>query len=88
MGSILPLALFINAEIEAQRSEVTCPRTHSSAVVEPCRKWEGEAKKRVGALVVLEKDRDTKRILVTWNDGSFGTEERTPLKVTHSVHTQ
>lgn len=35
MWNILLLALFINAEIEAQRSKVTSPRTHSSAVVEP-----------------------------------------------------
>lgn len=54
-------------------------------MVEPCRKWEGDAKERVGALVGLEKDRDTTRILVAWNDGSFSTGERAPLEVTRSV---
>lgn len=33
MWSMLPLVLFVNAEIAAQRGEVTRPRTHSSAVV-------------------------------------------------------
>ena len=35
MWYIIFLALYINAEIGAQKSEVTCPRTHSLAVVEP-----------------------------------------------------
>lgn len=35
MWNIVFLTLYISAEIEAQKSEVTCPRTHSSAVVEP-----------------------------------------------------
>lgn len=77
MWNIIFLAVYTNAEIEAQKSKATCPRTQlgdgraqfsaqATVLMQPPPQMEGSrVEKRRVPWWGLYKDRDTKRILGT-----------------------